>query len=415
MHRVEGTFVVRSGRGTVAVLADTEENAGLVVPDRPEQSDQMALRRRLITTLYRQRPTLEVLDLDALDLLYILSVLPQPVRELGSLLDDILGAALGIGLADVDWCLRAGDRRVYPGGADVIDRVDARSVEPLECRQGLAILGDEGERDEIPDQARFRGIEEGIGQFVRINLAAQPFKLILHFSNPLHQLLARGIRQVIRAGLREECVYFREDVARLADRRVSRQGLSFHKGVGSIPSLTRFERASNIAGNDFRELHRHCVAELAHRLRPRPHEAIAVREGLKSRAFPHREIPHRAIGPRKHVLAAGNAVYARLESLGRFVEWTSRVAGVAPRPRLKTVLMIPLATLRFMFGVWKARDGVPNGLPGLHRRGGAEQPRSRAVPIRELSMIRGNAMSVEIVAMHLIKEKRVMRMRRRRE
>jgi len=124
------------------------------------------------------------------------------------------------------------------------------------------------------------------------------------------------------------------------------------------------DRGAQVPGH----LHGHGVSELAHDLAPRSAESVLVRECLKSRGLPGREIPHGSIGPSERVFSSGDSVHACLECLGGFVQRRPGVADVGTCSRIAGVV-VERAVLLEIQGLGEASESVAHRAPtGLRRR-----------------------------------------------
>ena len=114
------------------MFAYTEQDFSLIVPYRSEQFDEVRLRRCLIATLDRKGPALEISEANACNFVDVFAVLIETICQLGPLIYHRFGLSIGISLANINWRFSFRDRTIKFFVANVINRVNARTVEPAD-------------------------------------------------------------------------------------------------------------------------------------------------------------------------------------------------------------------------------------------------------------------------------------------
>jgi len=113
MQRVPGRAKISASSRVVSVLAKTEHDADLLVPDGLEEIDQISLRRVLPPTLYHESAVVKILQAQRFGFSDISSVVVQPVGEAVTLLGGRLRRRVGrVGLSDINGVLAGRNRFV---------------------------------------------------------------------------------------------------------------------------------------------------------------------------------------------------------------------------------------------------------------------------------------------------------------
>ena len=118
----------------------------------------------------------------------------------------------------------------------------------------------------------------------------------------------------------------------------------------------------NALGDDLAERDGDGVSELAHAFGPRAMKFIVVRKRLKPGGFPHREIPNAAVLEGDHVFAPRNAVIARLERFGWFVQRTAGMPWIDPSARHQPMIQ-EQGCITIPLGIGQPVQAVAHGSP----------------------------------------------------